>query len=88
MGNQAAAQILETITANYQACQFPIVCLSACTPPGIKEQAMRMLEETFNFGLQNAWCHLGAGLLPALKLTRPHYLSISLGSRAHILLTE
>lgn len=49
---------------------------------------MRMLEETFNFGLQNAWCHLGAGLLPALKLTRSHYLSIFLGFKAYTLLTE
>lgn len=32
---------------------------------------MRTLEETFNFGLQSAWCCLGAGFLPALNPQAP-----------------
>lgn len=38
MGNQAAAQILETITANYQACQFPIVCLHSTRNQGASDE--------------------------------------------------
>lgn len=38
MGNQAAAQILETITANYQACQFPIVCLHSTRNQGAGDE--------------------------------------------------
>lgn len=38
MGNQAAAQILETITANYQACRFPIVCLHSTRNQGAGDE--------------------------------------------------
>lgn len=85
MGNQAAAQILETITANYQACQFPIVCSHSTRNQGAGNE-----EDGGNFqfwlaeGLVSVW-EGGAGLPSCLGL---HYFPVALSFRAHILLTE
>lgn len=38
---------------------------------------MRMLEETFNFGLQKPGASWGLGSFHASEPTRPHYFSVS-----------
>lgn len=74
MGNQAAAQILETITANYQACQFPIVCLHSTRNQGAGDEDVR---GNFQFWLAKGPMLLG-GWPPPLPWNPqgPHYLSV------------
>lgn len=84
MGNQAAAQILETITANYQACQFPIVCLHSTRNQGAGDEDVR---GNFQF-----WLTKGPVLLeiwaPSLLGIHKAALPLCLGFRAHILLLQ
>lgn len=83
MGNQAAAQILETITANYQACQFPIVCLHSTRNQGADDEDVR---GNFQFWLaEGPVLSGGLGSFLAWEPTRPYYLSVL---EAHPLLPE
>lgn len=88
MGNQAAAQILETITANYQACQFPIVCLHSTRNQGAGNEDVG---GNFQFWLAECLVLLGGWVPSCLEPTSPPphtHLTISLCFRDHILLTE